>query len=119
MRVTPAGRSGCKSGRTGGSPPVAAGSVKATISCPCFQARSSTVRAPKLGTESVGTGGAASSFMIVPVPVAAPSSAFVGLLKVITTVSSAASTVSPVTATAMVRLVSPAANVSVPPVTAV
>ena len=128
VRVTPAGRSGCKSWRTGGSPPVAAGSVKATISCPCFQARSSTVCAPKLGTESVGTGGGSSSFglggaasssMIVPVPVAVPSTAFVGLRKVTMTVSSPSSTVSSVTETAMVRLVAPAANVSVPEVSAV
>ena len=128
MRVTPAGTSGCKSWRTGGFPPVAAGSVKATISCPCFQTRSSTVRAPKLGTESVGAvggsssfglGGAASSSMIVPTPVAVPSTAFVGPRKVMTTVSSASSTVSPVTETAMVRLVAPAANISVPPLTVV
>ena len=69
-----------------------------------------------LGTTASVTVGAASSSMIVPVPLAPPSAsvAFPGLLSVTMTGSSGSSVVSPVTATAMVRLVSPAANVSVP-----
>ena len=57
--------------------------------------------------------------MIVPVPVAAEKVAFTALLNSTTTVSSGSSVVSPVTDTMMIRLVSPAANVSVPAVNAV
>ena len=68
--------------------------------------------------ESVG---ASSSSVIVPVPVPAvfDTAAFVGLLNVTTTVSFDSSSVSPVTDTSKVRLVVPAAKVSVPPVIAV
>ena len=63
--------------------------------------------------------------MIVPVPVSAvrPAAtarvAFTGPLNVTTTVSSASSVPSPVTVTATLRLVSPAAKVSVPAASAV
>ena len=69
----------------------------------------------------IDTIGTASSSAIVPVPLAAPlaSLAFVGLLNVTTTVSSGSSSASPVTKTPSVRLVVPAAKVSVPPVSAV
>ena len=60
------------------------------------------------------TEGAASSSRIAPVPVAVPSVAFTGPLSATATVSSGSSTPSPVTVTARVLLVSPAANVSVP-----
>ena len=66
--------------------------------------------------ESVG---GSSSSVIVPVPVAVPMVAYAALLNVTTTVSSASSVVSPVTDTSKLRLVVPAANVSVPPVIAV
>ena len=69
--------------------------------------------------ESIETVGAPSSSVIVPVPVAVPVVAFAALLNVTTTVSSASSAVSPVTDTSKLRLVVPAANVSVPPVIAV
>ena len=69
--------------------------------------------------ELIETVGAPSSSVIVPVPVAVPIVAFPALLSVATTVSSASSSVSPVTDTSKVWLVVPAANVSVPPVIAV
>ena len=56
---------------------------------------------------------------MVPVPVAVDTVAFVGLLRDIATVSSGSLVVSPVTDTVIVWLVVPAANVSVPAVTAV
>ena len=67
------------------------------------------------------TVGAASSSLIVPVPVPAVADtvAFVGLLRATTTVSFGSSVVSPRTDTVTVLLVSPAANVSVPPLSAV
>ena len=67
------------------------------------------------------TVGASSSSVIVPVPVPAvlDTVAFVGLLRATTTVSFGSSVVSPVTDTVTVLLVSPAANVSVPPLSAV
>ena len=67
------------------------------------------------------TVGAASSSLIVPVPVPAVADtvAFVGLLRVTTTVSFGSSVVSPRTDTVTVLLVSPAENVSVPPLSAV
>ena len=63
--------------------------------------------------------GAPSSSVILPVPVPVEIIAFVGWLNATTTVSSGSSVVSPVTDTVMLRLVSPAANVSVPAVNAV
>ena len=63
--------------------------------------------------------GAPSSSVIVPVPVPVEIVAFTALLSSTTTVSSDSSVVSPVTDTARVRLVSPAANVSVPAASAV
>ena len=57
--------------------------------------------------------------MIVPVPLAVEIVAFVGLLRVTTTVSFDSSSASPVTDTSKVWLVVPAAKVSVPPVIAV
>ena len=63
--------------------------------------------------------GAPSSFVIVPMPVPAEVVAFVGLLRLTTTVSSDSSVVSPVTDTVTARLVVPAAKVSVPAVNAV
>ena len=65
---------------------------------------------------SMDSVGAPSSSRIVPVTLAV---AFVGPLSVTTTVSSASSSASPVTATSTVRLVVPAANVSVPSAMAV
>ena len=52
--------------------------------------------------------------MIVPVPVASERLALLGSLRVTVNVSSASSTVSPVTATSKVFKVWPAAKVSVP-----
>ena len=68
-------------------------------------------------TDSVGP----SSFVIVPVPVPAvfDTAAFVALLSDTTTVSFDSASVSPVTDTSKLRLVVPAAKVSVPPVIAV
>ena len=63
--------------------------------------------------------GAPSSSVILPVPVPVEIITFVGWLNTTTTVSSGSSVVSPVTDTMMIRLVSPAANVSVPAVNAV
>ena len=63
--------------------------------------------------------GAASSSVIVPVPLPVASVAFVGLLSFTATVSSDSSLVSPVTDTMRLRLVTPAAKVSVPAGTAV
>ena len=62
------------------------------------------------------TPGAASSSVIVPVPVPAvlDTTAFTGPLSPTVTVSSGSSVPSPVTVTATVLLVSPAVNVSVP-----
>ena len=60
-----------------------------------------------------------SSSMIVPVPVAVPRAAFTAPLRLTTTVSFSSSSVSPVTDTATVLLVSPAAKVSVPATSAV
>ena len=57
--------------------------------------------------------------MIVPVPLAVEIVAFVGPLRVTTTVSFDSSSASPVTDTSKVRLVVPAAKVSVPLVIAV
>ena len=67
------------------------------------------------------TVGASSSSVIVPVPVPAvlDTVALVGLLSATTTVSFGSSVVSPVTETVTVLLVSPAANVSIPPLSAV
>ena len=66
------------------------------------------------------TPGAASSSVIVPVPVRPlTGSAFTGPLSTTTTVSSCSSLVSPVTDTVTPRLVVPAAKVSVPAVNAV
>ena len=67
------------------------------------------------------TVGASSSSVIVPVPVPAvlDTVAFVGLLRATTTVSFGSSVVSPRTDTVTVLLVSPAAKVSVPPLSAV
>ena len=66
--------------------------------------------------ESIDSVGAASSSVIVPVPVPdmLDTTALVGLLSVTTTVSFGSSSVSPVTDTTNVLLVSPAAKVSVP-----
>ena len=71
--------------------------------------------------ESIDSVGASSSSVIVPVPVPAvfDTAAFVGLLSSTTTVSFDSSSVSPVTDTSKVRLVVPAAKVSVPPAIAV
>ena len=69
--------------------------------------------------ESIDSVGVPSSSVIVPVPLAVEIVAFVGLLRVTTTVSFDSSSVSPVTDTSKVRLVVPAAKVSVPPVIAV
>ena len=63
--------------------------------------------------------GADSSSVIVPVPVAVPSVAFFGSLRVTGMVSSASGRVSPWTVTVTVRLVSPAAKVRVPAARAV
>ena len=60
-----------------------------------------------------------SSLTIVPVPVAVEIVAFAALLRVTMTVSSASSSVSPVTDTLKVWLVVPTGKVSVPPVIAV
>ncbi len=70
-----------------------------------------------LSIDSMGT----SSSVIVPTPVVfeESSAALLGSLSVTRTVSSASSRVSPATDTAIVLLVSPAANVSVPADTAV
>ena len=69
--------------------------------------------------ESIDSVGAPSSSMIVPVPVAVAIVAPVAPLRVTTTVSTDSSSVSPVTDTSKVRLVVPAAKVSVPAVIAV
>ena len=63
--------------------------------------------------------GAASSSVIVPLPLAVPSKALEALLSVTATVSLGSSRVSPVTRTVTVFSVSPAAKVSVPAVSAV
>ena len=65
--------------------------------------------------------GGSSSSVMVPVPVAAvaDSAALDGPLRVTTTVSSASSSTSPATVTAMFLLVSPAAKVRVPAASAV
>ena len=65
------------------------------------------------------TVGAASSSVIVPVPSAAPSVAFVGPLSATFTVSSGSSMASPVTITETAPPVTPAAMVSVPAASAV
>ena len=67
------------------------------------------------------TPGAASSSAIVPVPIRplTGTCAFTGPLSTTTTVSSGSSVVSPVTDTAILRLVTPAAKVRVPAGTAV
>ena len=67
------------------------------------------------------TVGVASSSLIVPVPVPAvlDTVAFVAPLRATTTVSFGSSVVSPRTDTVTVLLVSPAANVSIPPLSAV
>ena len=64
--------------------------------------------------ESTESDGAASSSVIVPVPVAVPITAFVGPLNRTATVSFGSSVVSPRTDTVIVLLVSPAENVNVP-----
>ena len=71
--------------------------------------------------ESIDSVGASSSSVMVPVPVPVPSgmTACVGLLNVTSTVSSASSTASPVTVTAIVRLVVPGVKVNVPAAIAV
>ena len=79
---------------------------------------------PLLPSDTLGllidSDGGSSSSVIVPTPVAvADSVALVGPLRAIRTVSSASSSVSPVTDTRIVPVVSPAAIVSVPAVTAV
>jgi len=58
--------------------------------------------------------GAASSFVIVPVPCALPIVALTGMLRFTTNVSSASLTVSPFTSTVMLLVVSPEAKVTVP-----
>ena len=65
--------------------------------------------------ELIDSDGSASSSMIVPVAVPMPAAmvALPGLLSVNRTVSSASSSVSPVTDTAIVLVVCPAVNVSV------
>ena len=78
-----------------------------------------TVAVPPFSAIDVGatvnvTVGVSSSSVIVPVPVAASSVAFTGLLSVTTTVSCGSSVVSPVTDTVRVWLVAPAVKVSVP-----
>ena len=65
------------------------------------------------------TVGAASSSVIVPVPDAVEMLVFVGLLRVTTTVSFGSSVVSPRTDTVTALLVSPAANVTRPALSAV
>ena len=70
-------------------------------------------------TESVGVVESSSRMVPVPLPAVADSVAFVGLLRVTTTVSSDSLVPSPVTDTVIVWLVVPAANVSVPAVSAV
>ena len=67
------------------------------------------------------TEGAASSSVMVPVPVRSSNGicAFTGSPRTTSTVSSGSSVASPVTVTATVLLVSPAANVSVPAASAV
>ena len=72
-----------------------------------------TVPSGTLGDE-IDSVGAASSSVIVPVPVPVEMVAFVALLNATTTVSSDSSVVSPLTDTVTLRLVTPAANVSVP-----
>ena len=74
-----------------------------------------------LDCDAMDTVGGSSSSVIVPVPVPFPDSidAFVGALSTTRTVSSTSSESSPVTVTSIVLLVSPAANVSVPPANAV
>ena len=62
----------------------------------------------------VSTRRSASSLVTVPVPAAAARVAFTGALNVTTMVSSASSSTSPATVTAMVWLVVPGAKVSVP-----
>ena len=69
--------------------------------------------------EPMETVGAPSSLVIVPVPVAVPSVAFVGSLNCTGIVSSASASVSPRTETVTVFVVSPAAKVSVPSASAV
>ena len=69
--------------------------------------------------ELIDSDGVLSSSVIVPVPVAVKIVAFAALLRVTMTVSSASSSVSPVTDTSKVWLVVPTAKVSVPPVMAV
>ena len=77
-----------------------------------------TVPSGTLGDE-IDSVGAPSSSVIVPVPLPAAIVAFVAPLSLTATVSSDSSVVSPLTDTAMLRLVTPAANVSVPAATAV
>ena len=71
--------------------------------------------------ESMDSVGASSSSVTVPVPAPAPGAmeAFTGALNVTATVSSGSSATSPMTVTSIVRLVSPAAKVSVPAASAV
>ena len=69
--------------------------------------------------ESMASVGAPSSSLIVPVPVPVEIAAFTALLSSTTTFSSGSSVASPVTDTARVRLVSPAAKVRVPAASAV
>ena len=68
---------------------------------------------------SMDSVGASSSSLTVPVPAASPRVALTGPLNVTATVSSASSVASPVTVTSRVRVVVPAAKVSVPAVSAV
>ena len=70
-----------------------------------------------LGESSESTG--ASSFVIVPVPVAVPMAAFTARLSVTRTVSLASAAVSPRTETVMSPEVAPAAKVRVPASSAV
>src|SRR5665213_533471 len=72
---------------------------------------------PKIGVpETIASTAAvaASSFRMMPVAVAVPSVAPTGPESVITTVSSASTVVSPMMLTVMSRVMTPAANVSVP-----
>ena len=89
-------------------------SAAVTVAVPPFSALDA-------GAAASVTVGAASSSVIVPMPVPAvfDTAALLGLLSVTPTVSCGSSVVSPATATVSVRLVSPAANVSVPAASAV
>ena len=81
---------------------------------------SATVTARGVAIVNVGVPVVSSSRMVpVPLLAVADSPAPVALLRAITTVSSASRVVSPVTNTVIVWLVVPAANVSIPAVTAV